>query len=89
MERVRCLLGRGNGRLGEAVDVESAHRRGVGGRAGGRDGDNLIVWCYSGSFDRRQSKEHRPEWCGYPEPPAAGRSTFSHYFSRHCIACGV
>jgi hypothetical protein len=31
---------------------------------------NLILWCNSRRFGHRQQREHRPEWCGWPEPPA-------------------
>ena len=29
---------------------------------------NLILWCYSTTFGHRQQSEHRPEWCGWPDP---------------------
>jgi hypothetical protein len=53
----RAVLHRGNHRHG-AHPIRSGRRL------------NLIVWCYSSSFARRQEKEHRPQWCGYPAPPA-------------------
>jgi hypothetical protein len=78
-EGVRCGLCQQTEPLpGESFEVEHSpgrailhrgnHRHGANPIAAGRR-LNLILWCYSSNFDRRQSREHRPEWCNYPSPP--------------------
>jgi hypothetical protein len=51
----RALLHRGNHRHG-ANPILRGQRY------------NLILWCFSSSFGHQQQREHRPEWCGWPEP---------------------
>lgn len=53
---------------GRAILHRGNHRHGANPIASGRR-LNLIIWCYSSTFARRQEKEHRKEWCGYPAPP--------------------
>jgi hypothetical protein len=77
---VRCGLCQQTEPLpGESFDVEHVPGRAVLHRGNHRHGANpilegrrlnLILWCFSSRFARRQQSEHRREWCGYPEPPA-------------------
>ena len=52
---------------GQAILHRGNHRHGARPILSG-DRYNLILWCYSTSFAHRQSTEHRPEWCGWPDP---------------------
>lgn len=56
----RAILHRGNHRHG-AHPITSGSRY------------NLILWCFSSEFDGRRSREHSPQWCGWPDPATAPR----------------
>jgi hypothetical protein len=53
--------------MGQAILHRGNHRHGANPITEG-DRFNLILWCASSKFGHRQKEEHRPEYCGWPEP---------------------